>query len=274
MLALPVFLQYKLAVVHLVLSWLFIDCIYRVIAIMAVSLDLSSPERWPPCFGNAADLYSVRNFWGRVWHQMFRKVSDSLLIQSTLSQSFQNFQAAGCAAAHIIGAEKGSMLARYTKLYVGFAVSGLQHYMAARFVPSKAHGGALFWQMPCYAAVVTLEDALASAARSAGIQAGGKYSKSSSLSGKCLTIVSICSRPRIFMDSFLGPFYLQIWSRLLQRRRFFRRFLPGVIVSLIPYLYLVSLILADLTESTVSKWGWQIDEFISRVGFCIGPMSW
>lgn len=156
LLALPVFLQYKLAVVHLVLSWLFIDCIYRVIAIMAVSLDLSSPERWPPCFGNAADLYSVRNFWGRVWHQMFRK----------------NFQAAGCAAAHIIGAEKGSMLARYTKLYVGFAVSGLQHYMAARFVPSKAHGGALFWQMPCYAAVVTLEDALASAARSAGIQAG------------------------------------------------------------------------------------------------------
>lgn len=71
----PLWQQYAISATQLVLSTRFLDSTYRIFAIIAVSLGLSAPESNPPCFGSLADAYSVRQFWGKYWHQMFRKVA-------------------------------------------------------------------------------------------------------------------------------------------------------------------------------------------------------
>lgn len=38
--------------------------LYYFIAIISVSLNLSSSEDWPPLFGSWSDAYCLRNFWG------------------------------------------------------------------------------------------------------------------------------------------------------------------------------------------------------------------
>ncbi|KAE9395791.1 hypothetical protein BT96DRAFT_1043167 [Gymnopus androsaceus JB14] len=48
---------------------------YYTLAILgAVLLRLSAPEDWPPLFGSWGEAWSVRNFWGRTWHQMIRRL--------------------------------------------------------------------------------------------------------------------------------------------------------------------------------------------------------
>jgi hypothetical protein len=48
--------------------------IYTSASLVAVSLGINRPQAWPPYFGSVKDAYTVRNVWGRVWHQMLRKV--------------------------------------------------------------------------------------------------------------------------------------------------------------------------------------------------------
>jgi len=40
-----------------------------------VGCGFSSPERWPLLFGSPLQLWSIRRFWRRFWHQMIRGVS-------------------------------------------------------------------------------------------------------------------------------------------------------------------------------------------------------
>ncbi len=37
----------------------------------------SQPSAWPPAFGSAASAYSFRNFWGKWWHQSWRRILTS-----------------------------------------------------------------------------------------------------------------------------------------------------------------------------------------------------
>lgn len=47
---------------------------YTITSLVGVSLGINSPQAWPPYFGSLKEAYTVRNVWGRVWHQMLRKV--------------------------------------------------------------------------------------------------------------------------------------------------------------------------------------------------------
>jgi len=42
---------------------------------LVISCGLSSPERWPLFFGSPLELWSIRRFWRRFWHQGVRRVS-------------------------------------------------------------------------------------------------------------------------------------------------------------------------------------------------------
>lgn len=44
-------------------------------AAFSVGTGASGPEDWPPFMGSITLAWSVRNFWGRVWHQTMRRVS-------------------------------------------------------------------------------------------------------------------------------------------------------------------------------------------------------
>lgn len=52
--------------------------IYTSASIVVVALGINSPQAWPPYFGSLKDAYTVRNAWGRVWHQLLRKVCGSI----------------------------------------------------------------------------------------------------------------------------------------------------------------------------------------------------
>jgi hypothetical protein len=41
----------------------------------AVGCGFSSPERWPLLYGSPLQVWSIRRFWRRFWHQMIRRVS-------------------------------------------------------------------------------------------------------------------------------------------------------------------------------------------------------
>ncbi|KAG6328925.1 hypothetical protein ID866_10164 [Astraeus odoratus] len=45
---------------------------YNTLAVVAVATNLHQPTLWPPPFGHLKDAYTIRNFWGRVWHQFMR----------------------------------------------------------------------------------------------------------------------------------------------------------------------------------------------------------
>ncbi len=47
---------------------------YVAVSIASVAVGLSEPRDWPCLFGSPWKAYTVRNCWGRAWHQMLRKV--------------------------------------------------------------------------------------------------------------------------------------------------------------------------------------------------------
>ncbi|BCS27914.1 putative toxin biosynthesis protein (GliH) [Aspergillus puulaauensis] len=151
--SLPLLDKHGLVALQLIRDSLMLDSEYRKASMLFVGLHFSTPDRWPSLFGSVRDLYTVRNFWGRVWHQIFRQI----------------FTRCGDIVAGALGAEKSTLLYKYSKLYVAFLVSGVQHYACALLIPSTAYGWGMFWQMPAYAAVVTVEDALKHYGKRAGI---------------------------------------------------------------------------------------------------------
>jgi hypothetical protein len=49
--------------------------LYTILSFVTVGLGISMPQDWPPLFGNVFEAYTVRKCWGRVWHQLLRKVN-------------------------------------------------------------------------------------------------------------------------------------------------------------------------------------------------------
>ncbi|KAH9209069.1 membrane bound O-acyl transferase family-domain-containing protein [Leptodontidium sp. 2 PMI_412] len=141
-LSLPMLQRHLTACILLVYTWLELDSTYQVASIMAVSLGLTPPDQWPPLFGRPADMYSVRNFWGRCWHQVFRDV----------------FSRSSDLVVDILGIKKGALATKYIRLHVGFWTSGLLHYAVPLIIVSPKFGWGMFWAMPAYAAIITLED--------------------------------------------------------------------------------------------------------------------
>ncbi|MCJ1334308.1 hypothetical protein MMC10_011016 [Thelotrema lepadinum] len=51
---------------------LMITYIHSLLAFVGVALGLYQPQDWPPLIGSLADEYSIRNHWGKFWHQIFQ----------------------------------------------------------------------------------------------------------------------------------------------------------------------------------------------------------
>jgi hypothetical protein len=62
---------------HILNTYALLSIIYSSASVMTVALGLYQPGDWPHIFGYfSRDGYTVRNIWGKVWHQMLRKVSN------------------------------------------------------------------------------------------------------------------------------------------------------------------------------------------------------
>ncbi|KAJ5218174.1 uncharacterized protein N7498_000273 [Penicillium cinerascens] len=92
-----------------------IDSCYRVASIVLVGLGLDEPEHWPPVFGRMLDAFTLRNFWGKFWHQFLRQ-------PFTAVSSF--------VARDVLHFSRPSILEQYTNIFFVFLLSGVLHLMA------------------------------------------------------------------------------------------------------------------------------------------------
>ncbi|KAJ5763071.1 hypothetical protein N7533_001752 [Penicillium manginii] len=93
---------------------LIIDCSFRLSSIVFVSLGLDEPSNWLPVFGRMKDAYSLRNFWGKFWHQMLRQPFTTM----------SNFL-----ARDVLHLPRPSILERYTNTFIVFFLSGVMHFI-------------------------------------------------------------------------------------------------------------------------------------------------
>ncbi|KAI6107996.1 hypothetical protein F5141DRAFT_1215754 [Pisolithus sp. B1] len=49
-----------------------LTCIHCASAVLAVGANLDEPQAWPQLFGHRKDAYTIRKFWGKMWHQILR----------------------------------------------------------------------------------------------------------------------------------------------------------------------------------------------------------
>ncbi|KAH7904732.1 hypothetical protein BJ138DRAFT_1166049 [Hygrophoropsis aurantiaca] len=51
-----------------------LNVVHSLFAVVDVALGLSEVSSWPQSFGRWKDSYTLRKFWGRIWHQLLRQV--------------------------------------------------------------------------------------------------------------------------------------------------------------------------------------------------------
>ncbi|KAF7164739.1 hypothetical protein CNMCM6106_001151 [Aspergillus hiratsukae] len=92
-------------------SW-FIVVHYRVLAVVSVGLGISSPHQWPGLFGSILETYTLRGFWGRFWHQVFRWPMQSI---------------ASYVCRDLLRLPRPSLVERYLNITCVFAISVFLH---------------------------------------------------------------------------------------------------------------------------------------------------
>ncbi|KAJ7430934.1 membrane bound O-acyl transferase family-domain-containing protein [Mycena galericulata] len=64
---------YAVSAVCPLTAYVILEIPHCVLSLTAVTLGLSAPHDWPPLFGRVGEASNVRNFWGKCWHQIFRR---------------------------------------------------------------------------------------------------------------------------------------------------------------------------------------------------------
>ena len=142
-------------------SWEYfeLNSMYSVAAAMSIAAGACEPWEWPPIFGPISEAWSVRQFWGVFWHQMLRRVINSLLtIVSPLLTSSQKVRQPAIRLARFLGLRRGTLSSKYTQLYVAFFLSTLLHQWSI-FNTARADVGEFRFFMS-QAVIITLEDFL------------------------------------------------------------------------------------------------------------------
>lgn len=136
-----------------------VNLLYHSGAFITVLLKLYSPSDWPPIFGSfRTDAWSVRNMWGRCWHQMMRRPCSE----------------AGRIVKNIFGFRKGGFMSRYSQIWIGFVVSVLAHHAGAKMGMYEDGG---YWQAVYFMlqpVAIMFEDGLIALGKRRGLRSSGK----------------------------------------------------------------------------------------------------
>ncbi|KAF5328771.1 hypothetical protein D9619_011601 [Psilocybe cf. subviscida] len=138
-------------------SWLYIlvayapmSLLYASLSIASVGLGFSKPHHWPHLFGTPRDAYTLRNCWGRVWHQMLRKL---LTVHSNVAATTLDLPR--------------NTFTTYFKLCLSFFISGLIHYAGDYMLYQNWSGRSMEFFL-LQAVGITLEDAVVGIAKTLG----------------------------------------------------------------------------------------------------------
>ncbi|KAF5313322.1 hypothetical protein D9611_008498 [Ephemerocybe angulata] len=137
----------------------FLDGMYTMCSIIGVGLGLSGPTDWPPLFGSWMGAWTVRNYWGRVWHQVLRKFVTGH----------------GTAFSNALRIPKGRFRS-YFSLYVAFTISGLIHYFGDYMIIQDWSGTSLVYFVS-QAVAITCEDAMAGLVRRSEVKVPTAFSR-------------------------------------------------------------------------------------------------
>ncbi|KAJ3850029.1 membrane bound O-acyl transferase family-domain-containing protein [Lentinula lateritia] len=157
---------------------------YKMYSIIATSVGLYHPEDWPDLFGKWSDGYTIRQFWGRAWHQTMRRW----------------VSAPGNFIAHrVLNLKKGTKLSAYTKLSIAFLVSGTIHQMGDYSLEHRDFwaGGSLSFFL-LQAVVIMVEDGIIDAGKRLGIR-DGRYVR---VLGYLWTVVWFAVTLPIWLDPY------------------------------------------------------------------------
>ncbi|KAJ5223363.1 hypothetical protein N7468_007905 [Penicillium chermesinum] len=120
-----------------VIAWLLcarclIDSHYRALSVLHVGILGDDVADWPPLFGTMLDSYTLRNFWGKFWHQSLRS-------------SFTAVSNRFCR--ELLRLPRPSVLERYTNVFIVFLLSGTLH-LALDYgsgLPTEVSGALFFF---------------------------------------------------------------------------------------------------------------------------------
>ncbi|KAI9862423.1 MAG: hypothetical protein M1824_001416 [Vezdaea acicularis] len=129
---------------------------YTLFGSVTVALGLYSVADFPPMFGDPADAYTLRRWWGRAWHQTLRRLA-------TVYGKF---------VVRVFGFKQGTFASKYTQLFVGFYVSAFLHQWGAFYYVGHDMGELLFFMS--HAAAILVEDYVIEYAQKAGLTDKGK----------------------------------------------------------------------------------------------------
>lgn len=92
--------------------------IHAALSLLAVSvLGFDDPRDWPPLFGSLGDAWTIRDFWGKFWHQ---------IVVRSYKNHGQYFSRA------VLGLKPGSAADKITVIFSIFLLSGITHAAVAR----------------------------------------------------------------------------------------------------------------------------------------------
>ncbi|KIM90059.1 hypothetical protein PILCRDRAFT_812871 [Piloderma croceum F 1598] len=121
---------------------------YSLLSVLCVAIGFYEAKDFPPVFGRWRDAYTLRRFWGQLWHQMLRRFIASI----------------GKSISRGLGFQPGTHLSSYTQLYVGFIVSGLLHTTGEAMVGMRYVGFSFLFFL-AQAVAITAEDFVIGLAR-------------------------------------------------------------------------------------------------------------
>ncbi|KAJ7060226.1 membrane bound O-acyl transferase family-domain-containing protein [Mycena amicta] len=120
----------------------------------SVATGTTRPEDCPPTTGSLTLLWSIRNFWSRVWHQKNRRFLSSH----------------GKFLAHrVLRFQRGSVASAYTQLFVAFFVSGVMHYFPEYMALRHWGGGGLRFFV-LQAVGISVEESIVALGRRLGLE--------------------------------------------------------------------------------------------------------
>ncbi|OTB04086.1 hypothetical protein M426DRAFT_321179 [Hypoxylon sp. CI-4A] len=103
--------------------YFFVNLQYVAASIVAVGLNLSKAEDWPPYFGNVSEVTTVRHFWGSFWHQTLRR---------TLTK-VNGF------IVDFLSIHRGTNISSYIQIWLAFTISGFMHAQSMLLLPHPSN---------------------------------------------------------------------------------------------------------------------------------------
>ncbi|KAE9371052.1 hypothetical protein N431DRAFT_425742 [Stipitochalara longipes BDJ] len=129
---------------------------YSLGSALIVAIGLYTPQDWPPLMGRLREVSTVRDFWGKFWHQNLRR---KLTLPFNLLTKY-------------IPIPRGTLVSRYTQLYLAFITTTLIHHSGAMNLPSSSSANnlnqaAFFMLQPV---AITFEDFVIYLGKKAGVK--------------------------------------------------------------------------------------------------------